>query len=564
MTAVIQNGDPFMKLLARVFSLLLLLAPVAVLASGALVNARIHVLDESLSVVEAMAWDDEGRIVFVGSTDELLRKYPGVAAMNARGQTVVPGLIDAHGHVMGLGLSRLNADLMGAGSVAEVVERLQQHAETIPEEGWLIGRGWDQTLWEGAQFPQAADLDAAFPDRPVWLTRVDGHAGWANTAALALVDRDLSGDWQPEGGVIHRNEAGQPIGVLIDKAMGLVRAIVPEPSPAQRERALDLAQRELAALGLTGVHDMGASLEDFELYTERARAGKLTVRITAQANGDGALLAWLCEQGRQDGPMLKAHGVKLYADGALGSRGAALDADYSDDAGNRGLLLYPDAALAGLVNRIMGCGLQLSIHAIGDAATHQVVEALIAAQEQHATNPGRHRIEHAQVMQLEDIARMAEHGLIASMQPTHATSDMRWAEDRLGAERLAGAYAWQRMLKAGVALALGSDFPVEPANPWLGVHAAVTRQRDGEPEGGWRPEERLSLLEALRGFTAGAANAGFAEEDLGSLEVGKWADFIVLEVDPFAVPADELAEMRVITTVVGGKVVYLAGAAASP
>lgn len=525
-------------------------------AGGAIVNARIHGMNEAGSTAEAMAWDSTGRIVFLGDSDTLFERFPGVPSANLRGQTVLPGLIDAHAHVMGLGLARLQADLTVADSVQEVVGLLADHAASLPEDAWLTGRGWDQTRWEGQQFPSAADLDEAFGDRPVWLVRVDGHAGWANSAALERSSRDLSGDWQPQGGDIHRDDEGRPTGILIDTAMRLVEDAMPAPGAEVRERALELALSEMARYGLTGVHDMGASLEDFRLYRRLDEKGELTARVTAFADGDEDMLDWLCENGTHAGDRLVARSVKFYADGALGSRGAALLADYSDDPGNSGLLFLSDDEMQAQVDRALGCGLQLGIHAIGDAANRQVVDAIVSGQARQADNPGRHRIEHVQIIHPDDIPRLAEHDIIASMQPIHATSDMRWAGDRLGEARLEGAYAWATMLEHGIHLALGSDFPVEPVNPWLGIHAAVTRQRDGLPPGGWRSQEGLSLEQALRGFTVHAAYAGFAEDTVGTLEVGKQADFIVIDADPFAVDASELAKIAVLRTVVGGETVF--------
>ncbi len=526
-------------------------------ATGGIVNARIHSLDDDRSQAEAMAWDDAGRIVYIGDTDGLAEAYPDLSPENLEGRVVLPGLIDAHGHVMGLGLARLQADLVGAASVNEVIERLKAHAANLPDEAWLTGRGWDQTRWEGREFPSAAELDEAFPDRPVYLVRVDGHAAWVNSAAMEHATEDLSGDWQPQGGNIHRDGEGEPTGILIDTAMPYVAGAMPEPTGEERELALDLALSEIARFGLTGVHDMGASLADFMQFKRRDEAGELTLRIHAMADGDGDMLKWLCDNEPWAGNRLIARGVKLYTDGALGSRGAALLADYSDEPGNTGLLFHSDDELQALVDRALGCELQLAIHAIGDAANRQVIDALIAGQADFQDNPGRHRVEHVQIIAVEDIPRMAQHGIIASMQPIHATSDMRWAEDRVGSERLAGAYAWQRILEAGVHLALGSDFPVEPVNPWLGIYAAVTRQdQEGNPEGGWLPDQRLNVDEALRGFTVDAAIAGFAEERVGTLEVGKYADFIVIDADPYRIAPAALADMEVLRTVVGGEVVF--------
>ncbi len=526
-------------------------------ATGGIVNAQIHTLDTERSAAEAMAWDESGRVVYLGDSAGLAQAHPELEPTDLDGRVVLPGLIDAHGHVMGLGLARLQADLVGADSVDEVIRRLQTHAENLPDNAWLTGRGWDQTRWEGREFPSAADLDAAFPDRPVYLVRVDGHAAWINSAAMAHATEDLSGEWQPQGGNIHRDEEGRPTGILIDTAMPYVADVMPEPTGKERELALDLALAEIARYGLTGVHDMGATLADFRLFRERAAVGELSLRIHALADGDADLFAWLCDNAPHAGSHLNARAVKLYTDGALGSRGAAMLEDYSDEPGNRGLLFHTDEELRALVDRAMGCGLQLGIHAIGDAANRQVIDALAAVGPDHPENPGRHRIEHVQIIAVEDIPRLAEHDIIASMQPIHATSDMRWAEDRIGHERLAGAYAWQRVLEAGGHLALGSDFPVEPVNPWLGIHAAVTRQdRDGNPESGWLPDQRLSVDEALRGFTVDAAYAGFAEADTGTLEVGKYADFIVINVDPYEVDSSELPEIEVMKTVVGGEVVF--------
>ncbi|WP_376697229.1 amidohydrolase [Wenzhouxiangella sp. EGI_FJ10305] len=540
-------------------SLLLLSFSAVAGQPGAVVNARIHTLNADTPLVEAMAWNEAGEIVFLGDAEGLESSHPDLEAVDAGGRTLLPGLIDAHGHVMGLGLARLQADLTTADSLEKAIETLKAHADTLPEGAWLTGRGWDQTRWEGQAFPSAADLDEAFPERPVWLVRVDGHAGWANSVALERATKDLSGDWQPQGGSVHRDDDGRPTGILIDTAMRFVEDAMPEPGEAVRERALDLALAEMARYGLTGVHDMGASLADFRLYRRLDQAGDLSVRITAFADGDEAMLDWLCENGPHAGERLQARSVKFYADGALGSRGAALLDDYSDDPGNSGLLFESDEAMQALVDRAMGCGLQLGIHAIGDAANRQVIDAIAAGEGDDPDNPGRHRIEHVQIIHPDDIPRLAEHDIIASMQPIHATSDMRWAGDRLGEERLEGAYAWATMLEQGIHLALGSDFPVEPVNPWLGVHAAVTRQRDGLPPGGWRPQEALTLEQALSGFTTDAAHAGFAEEEVGSLAVGKQADFIIVDADPYEVEASDLADVEVLQTVVGGETVFESG-----
>lgn len=522
-------------------------------------NGVIHTMDAARPRAEAMAWDVDGRLVAVGSSDDVRAKYPAAETIDLGGHAVIPGLIDAHGHVMGLGLARLNADLVGAASRAEIVERLRARAADLPEGVWLQGRGWDQTLWPDAAFPTAADLDDAFPQRPVLLERVDGHAVWANSAAIRATGVDFSGDWQPEGGQIVRDETGRPTGVFVDRAEAPFRAVIPPPSEAERALALDRALAEMARLGLTGVHDAGTSLADVRRFLHREAAGGLTARIHAMADGDSAHLDALCRMGIVETERVTARAIKLYADGALGSRGAALLAPYSDDPENRGLLFESDADLQSVVDRAMGCGLQVAVHAIGDRANRQVVDALIAGQAQHPDNPGRHRIEHVQIIHPDDIPRLAEAGIVASMQPTHATSDMRWAEQRLGEDRLQGAYAWQRLRQAGAPLAFGSDFPVEPVNPFFGIHAAVTRQdREGEPPGGWLPDQRVTVEVALAGFTIEAAKAAFAEDRVGSLTVGKRADFVILDRDPLDVPAEELHALRVLVTALDGEPVYRA------
>jgi len=528
-------------------------------ATGVLVNAEIRTLNPDAPTAGALAWDADGRLLAVGERDDVVERWPEAERLDGEGRFVIPGLIDAHGHVMGLGFAMLNADLSGAGSIDEIVERLSAHAGSLPPGAWLRGRGWDQTRW-GGDFPTAADLDAAFPDRPVLLERVDGHASWANTAAMSRIERDLTGDWQPEGGFIHRDDDGKPTGVFIDRAAELFGDVIPAPTEAEKAPALERALAHMTAVGLTGVHDAGTSLDTLRRYLHRAAAGALPIRIHAMADGDSATLAALCRLGPVRTDRVTARSVKLYADGALGSRGAALIDDYHDDPGNHGLLFETDEALRATVDKAMGCGLQLAIHAIGDRANRQVIDVLTAAQRAFPDNPGRHRIEHAQIVHPDDIARIAEAGLIASMQPTHATSDMRWAGDRLGADRLFGAYAWQRLRAAGARLAFGSDFPVEKADPMLGLYAALTRQDlDGEPPGGWLPDQRVTMQVALEGFTLDAAHAAFADDDVGSLEVGKHADFVVLDRNLFEIEPSAIPDTRVLLTVVGGRVVHRAG-----
>jgi predicted amidohydrolase YtcJ len=528
--------------------------------AGVLVNARIHTQADERPLAEAMAWDADGRILAVGSRTEVMAKAADATVHDARGATVVPGLIDAHAHLMGLGYALMRADLAGARSTAEVVARLKAFAAGLPEDAWLLGRGWDQNLWPGKSFPTAADLDAAFPDRPVWLERVDGHAGWANSAALRRVERDLSGDWQPEGGQILRAD-GRPTGVFIDAATKLVEGVVPPPDKVFRAEALERALAAASRVGLTGVHDMGTSLDDLMLYGRFADEGRLTLRVVAYADGDSDALDALCREGpyQHASGRVRMAGVKFYADGALGSRGAALLEPYSDDHGNRGLLVTPPEQLLAAMRKAHACNVQVATHAIGDRGNRLVLDDYAEILGEDARLDHRWRIEHAQVATLTDIPRFRQLNVIASMQPTHATSDMPWAEARVGRERLAGAYAWRRFLQSNVRLALGSDFPVESADPRLGLYAAVTRQDlAGQPPEGWLPDQKLTPAEALRGFTADAAWAGFTENEVGRLAPGLRADFVLLDADPLSVEPARLPTIKVLSTWVDGERVYSA------
>jgi len=521
-------------------------------------NARIYTGDDGFTLIEkgAMAISEDGEIVSLGDSEPMIRTFPGARRVDLEGKVVLPGLIDSHGHFAGLALSYTQADLAGTKSKVEVMSRLREFETTLVEDAWLLGRGWDQNDWPEQEFPSRQELDVEFPDRPVWLRRIDGHAAWGNSVALAQADRDLSGDWQPEGGVIHRDEKGQPTGVFIDGAMALVDSAVPAISREVLSSALDQASLTLNALGLTGVHDPGIDRATVELYLEKIRAGKFPLRVYAMADGMNETLAWLCENGPIDDPSgrLVMRSVKLYGDGALGSRGAALLEDYSDDPGNRGLLFASQQQMEANMRRVMACGLQIGIHAIGDAGNRQALDAYAKLIEEFPDNPGRHRIEHVQILDPADIQRFARMGIVAAMQPTHATSDMYWAVDRLGKERLNGAYAWRSLLDSGATLAFGSDFPVEEVNPMLGIYAAVTRQdTQGWPEGGWYQEQRVSREEAIRAFTLDAAFAGFMEDEVGSLEVGKRADFIVLDRDIMKVTEGEIFQIVVEQTWLDGK-----------
>ncbi|MGX5672305.1 amidohydrolase [Thermomonas fusca] len=551
-----------MRKLTCALLLALAAAPLSAADVTVLTAYRIHTMDAAQPQVQAMAFDGSGKVLEVGEAKALLARHPGARRLDVGSATVVPGLIDAHGHMSGLGWAMLTADLVDTASKAEIVERLRAKEKELKPGEWLIGRGWDQNDWPEKAFPSAADLDAAFPERPVWLSRIDGHAGWANSAAMRAVKRDLSGDWQPDGGSIRRDGKGQPTGVFIDNAMALVDAAQPAASEATAEKALVLGMRAAVEHGLTGVHDAGIPLSELQRYQRLADRGQLPLRIYAMADGNSAALESLCANGlyRHSSGRLQMRAVKLYADGALGSRGAAMLSDYSDDHGNRGLLVMSPEEVAAAVAKAHRCGVQVATHAIGDRGNRIALDAYAHELGKDAAGNHRWRIEHAQILSHEDLPRLAQLHVIASMQPTHATSDMPWAEDRVGPQRIVGAYAWRQLRDAGTHLALGSDFPVESVDPRLGLYAAVTRaDGNGLPAGGWYPDEKLTAFEALRGFTLEAAYAGFAEAEVGSLAAGKRADFVVLAEDPLAVPGAALRTLTVKATYVDGEPVFEAG-----
>lgn len=522
-------------------------------------NAKIYTMDSGFSTADAMLFDSSGRIHNVGGEQDMLDAFPNVRHIDLDGKTVIPGLIDSHAHLYGLALSLSQAQLRDTVSKEEIIRKLREHERNLSEGDWLLGRGWDQNDWPVKEFPNRRDLDSAFPERPVWLRRIDGHAAWANSAALAMADRNLSGDWQPQGGFIHRDDDGQASGVLVDGAMELVQKIVPETSPELLQASLDLALQQMVSMGLTGVHEMGISRPVLELYQQRIRAGQFPTRVYAFTDGAGETLDWLCGNGavEDESGRLYMRAVKLYIDGAMGSRGAALLADYSDDAGNSGLLFMSPDELEANMEKALACGFQVGVHAIGDRGNRVTLDALESAMHKYPENPGRHRVEHAQTLTAADIPRFSQLDIIAAMQPTHATSDMYWIADRLGPERVLYAYAWRSLLDSGARLALGSDFPVEQVNPMLGIYAAVTRQdAKGWPEGGWYPKQNLSREEAVRGFTLDAAYSGFMEDSVGSLESGKRADFIVLDRNIFEVDVSDIHTTKVLQTWLDGELVW--------
>lgn len=514
--------------------------------------------DQALRHFDALAFR-RGRVLATGAAGTLRRRHPGARVIDGHGKTLLPGLIDAHGHVLDLGKEATQVVLTGTTSLADAQSRIRDYSAANPARHWLLGGGWNQVIWGLGRFPTAAELDAVSPDRPARLGRVDGHAAWLNTAALRAAGIVKSTP-DPVGGRIERDAEGNPSGVLVDNAMDLVDRVVPAASLAERRAALTAALRQLNGVGLTGVGDAGVSAKDIDLYREFAQAGRLTVRVYAMIGDTGADFLALARKGPLLGfgaDRLTVRAVKLYADGALGSRGAALLEPYTDDPQQRGLLFLTAAQMEGKVETALKAGYQVNVHAIGDAANRQVLDAFETAYARVGGRQLRNRIEHAQVVALSDIPRFKTLDLIASMQPTHATSDMNMAEDRIGAERLQGAYAWRSFLAQGTRIAGGSDFPVESANPFYGLYSAVTRQdHTGRPAGGWHAEQAMTLVEAFRAFTLDAAYAAHAERRQGTLEAGKWADFILVDRDLFSVAPADIWRIQVEQTWLAGRRVH--------
>ena len=502
---------------------------------------------------------ENGKVVELGSKGELERKHPGADKIDGKGYVLLPSLIDAHGHVLGLGYALLDVDLVGVRSVEEAASRVKEYGNQYPDLSWIRGRGWNQELWPGSAFPTARELDAVIFDRPVWLSRVDSHAGWANSLALKKAGITAKTP-DPHRGKILRDEDGNPTGILIDAAMNLIENIIPQRSEAEDERALEKALQRLREVGLTGVTDPGITGSNWNLYEKFASEGKMTTRINAMILGTGTDFDALSANGpiisRFD-DLIALRSVKLFEDGALGSRGAALLEPYSDDPGNSGILFHDQESLNAMVLKAVGKGYQVNIHAIGDRANRTVLNAFEKARDEFGDQGLRNRIEHAQIVNPSDIPRFKKLNVIASMQPTHATSDMNMAEQRIGKDRMKGSYAWQTFLKQGTVIAGGSDFPVESANPFWGLYAAVSRtDHSGNPVQGWYPEERLTRLQAFRAFTLDAAYAAHQEKVTGSLEPGKWADFILVDTDYFEAPVDHIWKTKVTQTWLAGKKVF--------
>jgi predicted amidohydrolase YtcJ len=541
--------------------------PPAAAADLVLLGGRVFLADEAGTVVQALAVRD-GRVVAAG-TDAEVRAHAGAATrvVELRGRLVTPGFNDAHIHFGPGGVSLLNVDLLGTTSLAEVERRVAAAAATAQPGEWVVGRGWDHTRLPAAElgpggWPTRAVLDRAAPDNPVFLSRVDGHVGWVNSAALRMAGV-TPGTPVPAGGEMIRDPAtGELTGILLESAQALVRRYVPPPTPAQARRGILAAQELAARTGVTSVQT-SASAADVAVYRQLLDADSLTVRVYAWHPLEPEYIAALRRLGVRaghGGDWLRVGMLKGYTDGTLGSRTAYMLEPFHDDHDTRGLPQYTVAQLDSLVVAADEAGLQVILHAIGDAGNRMALDAFERAAGRNGARERRHRIEHAQVLHREDIPRFRTLGVIASMQPTHATSDMRWVEDRIGPSRaVEGAYVWRSLLDAGAAVAFGTDFPVEPMPPVEGIYSAVTRQSreaPGTPPGGWLPEQRLTREEAIRLYTAASAFAEWQEERKGTLRPGMLADLVVWSADLLTIPEEEILTAVPELTVVGGREVY--------
>ncbi|MBI4427823.1 MAG: amidohydrolase [Ignavibacteriales bacterium] len=545
------------------------------------VNAIVYTVNQDYEKAEAIAVRQE-RIVAVGSRSSMERRFRPKATVDLNGKTVFPGFIDAHAHLLSLGIARMTVDLAASSTEREAAGRITSRVSKSQKGQWIRGRGWDQNLWPSRKFPTHRSLDTFSRNNPVFLTRIDGHACWVNTEALkaaGITKRTKD----PDGGKIIRDTNGNPTGVFVDAAMELVAKHLPPLSRKESVDALSLAVDECLQYGITSVHDMGVDSADIELYKRAIDMHQFPLRVYAAIGGTGETWNQFLRSGLlldYGSNKLTVRAIKLYIDGALGSRGAALIEPYSDDPGNRGLTLSSEMDLRNAVDMALKHGFQVCVHAIGDRGNNIALNVYEAALKDNPVADHRLRVEHAQVLNAEDIPRFQQLGVIPSMQPTHCTSDMYWAEARLGPRRVRGAYAWRSLLETGVIIAGGSDFPVEDPNPLFGIYAAMTRKdHQGRPSSaedaktffqlpqqgiqnsqdfinGWYGAQKMTREEAVKSFTRWAAYAEFQENEKGSLESGKLADFVVLSNDIMTVPAKELLNTKVEMTVVGGKIVY--------
>lgn len=538
-----------------------MLALLLMLAQADLVvtNARVYTSDDNRPTAQALAVR-EGRIVFVGSERGALALVgPRTERLDLGGKTVLPGIVDAHAHLLNLGQALRTVDLVGTRSYEEVVARVTERARTLPAGTWIRGRGWDQNDWADTRFPTHQALSRAVPNHPVYLTRVDGHAALVNAKALDLA-QVTAATRDPDGGRFVRDSAGNPTGVLVDAAQGIVGRAIPATSKAELREQTLVAIAEANRWGLTGIHDAGVGPEGIDVYQELAREGRYNLRNYVMIRANDSILDAFMRRGPQNGLFngrLWLRSIKITADGALGSRGAALLEPYSDDPGNTGLITAAPERIKSVAVRALKAGFQVNVHAIGDRANRMVLDQFEAALREVPVADHRFRIEHAQILTYQDIPRFAKLDVIPSMQGSHQTSDMYWVPARLGWSRAQGTYAWRSLLNTGVVIPNGSDFPVEAVNPLISFKAFVTRQdAEGFPAGGWFPAQRTSRAEALLSITLWPAYASFMEQDAGSLTAGKLADFVVLDKDVMTIAPEEILTANVVMTVLGGKAVY--------
>ncbi len=529
-----------------------------ILCSSAITAEIIHLKNINGYSHDGKKLNKINQLVFDVETGKLLQAdkdtLKQARVIDGNGQVVLPGLHDAHGHILAYGLSRLLVDLRGFKSLEATIKQTRSYATQNTDYPWIIGRGWNQVLWPDKAFPSRYDLDKISKDKPIWLERIDGHAGWANSKALELAG--INRETAKNNDLILKDSEGLPTGILIDNAMYEVEKLVPAISGEMKIKAMKLAVDDLAAAGLTFVHDAGIGKDSYDIFSDMAAAGTLPIRVYAMlASGSKDFKTFIKKGHLNIENHFIVRSVKLMIDGALGSYGAIMHAPYTDKPEMQGAYVQTPEQIEALLDYLIKADFQANVHAIGDKGNTEVIDLL--ARPHMKSDLLRHRVEHAQILRITDIEKFKQHNLIASMQPTHATSDMNMAEDRVGPERIKGAYAWQKLIKAGVVVASGSDFPVELINPFHGLHAAVTRQNhQNQPDGGWYSAESMSVEQALQSFTINAAFAAHAEQFSGSLDVGKQADFIVIDQDIFAINPQDIWKTEVLETWVAGQKVF--------
>jgi predicted amidohydrolase YtcJ len=527
-----------------------------------LTNARVYTLNAEKPRVEALAIQGH-RVVATGTIHDLKSwQGPSTRVIDLKGKAVYPGFHEGHGHLKGLGYQLVRLDLSGVTSLDTVQSKVKEEISKTPKSEWVLGRGWDQNLWPKKEFPTRQDLDKLSTIEPAALTRIDGHAMWVNSLALkkAGITKQTP---DPVGGKIIRDGQGEATGILIDRAMDLVRNVIPEESSAQREKAIRAALARSVEYGLTSFHDAGVDAEDIAIYEALAAQGDLPLRLNVMLSGaDSKLLDRYMKSGPVMKDMLQIRSVKLMADGALGSRGAAMLEPYADQPGYAGLEILTEEQIYQFTKRFAQSGFQTAVHAIGDKTNRSVLNAFERVKKDFPKADLRLRVEHAQILDAQDIPRFGKLGIIASMQPTHLTSDAPWVPTRIGNDRMEeGAYVWQKLRQSQAVLVSGSDTPVESANPLWGLYAAITRQtQDGHPPKGWSYDQHLTLNEALESYTKNAAFAAFWEKEMGTLEPGKLADIVVLDHDLDQLMQEkrpqDILKTKVLMTISNGRVVY--------